>query len=320
MPQPTQPITSSNPFQQLPAAYTAQLLRAISDQGRLTALRAYSVLDTDPEEAFDNLARLAAYVCQAPVTLVTLLDEQQQFFKATHGYELPGSLPMEMTFCQHLLLASDLIEVEDTTTDARFRDNPFVAEQPHVRFYASAPLVTAEGHTIGSICAFDFKPHRLSEAQRDGLRALAHEAVLNLELRRAKVQLEQEQKQLEELLHQINEGGEAGISGGDQELFLKQDGRFVRVNTADVVYLEALGDYVHIHANSQRYTVYATLKSLLARLPAREFVQVHRKYIVRQSCIHTIAGDFLSLAGPQPVKVPIGPSHRIALLSRLNTI
>ncbi|GAA4375597.1 GAF domain-containing DNA-binding protein [Hymenobacter koreensis] len=312
--------TSTKPLQELPPSYAARLIRALSDQDRLTALRAYQILDTEPEAAFDNLAKLAGYICETPVSLVTFLEQDRQFFKAMVGYNLPSSIPQEITFCQHILLEEDLVEIEDVTLDVRFRDNPFVANTPNVRFYASAPIITADGHKIGSICAFDFKPHRLTHEQRDALRTLAREAVLNLELRQARVELERGQQDLDDLLRLINDNAESGVASSLQELFVKQNNKLVRLNTADISYIEALGDYVNIYAGSGRYTVYTTMKELLQRLPVRDFVRVHRKYIVNIDSIIAIAGDALTVDTNRKALVLIGSSYKADLMSRLNVV
>jgi GAF domain-containing protein len=301
-------------------SYVSRLLKALSDEGRLEALRAYHILDTNPEAAFDNLARLATYICETPVSLVTFLEQDRQFFKAKVGYPLPDSIPADITFCQHILLENDIVEVEDTTQDPRFRNNPFVAGTPHVRFYVSAPLVTSDGHKVGSICAFDFKPHRLTPQQREALRTLAQEVVSHLELRRARLQLEQERQDLENLLRLVNDTAETGVVKSRQELFVKQDHKLIRIKTTNISYVEALGDYVNIHVGTERYTVYTTMKEMLKRLPGHDFARVHRKYIVNISSIVTIDGDALTIDGGRAATVPIGNSYKADLMSRLNLV
>ncbi|MBL9214062.1 MAG: PAS domain-containing protein [Opitutaceae bacterium] len=159
-----------------------------NEAARLAALRSHAILDTPAEAAFDDLALLAAHVCQTPVALVSLIDEDRQWFKARIGFTAPQT-PRDIALCAHTLLdATGLLEVPDTTLDPRFADNPLVAD-PGFRFYAGVPLVTPEGCALGTVCVMDTAPRSLSPGQRDALRALGRRAVAQLELRRQARQL-----------------------------------------------------------------------------------------------------------------------------------
>jgi hypothetical protein len=302
-------------------------LGPLAEQERLEALRAYQILDTPPEAAFDDLVKLASYICGTPTSLVTLVDSERQWFKARIGMEVDNT-PREQAFCQYAMFSDSVFEVEDASQDPLFQHNPLVTDSPNIRFYAGAPLLTPQGHPMGTICAIDTVPRRLDAQQRDALRVLAREVVAHLELRRARIQLNYEQQRLEELLRMANDtAGSINVGGGQAEIFIKQEHKLIRLKTIDIRYVEALGDYVNIYVGQDRYTVYSTMKELEAKLPAREFARVHRKYIVRLDRIVAIESDAVVVeagrgadrnSGVMPV--PIGSSYKATLLSRLNLI
>jgi len=153
---------------------------------RLAALRQYDVLDTAPEPAYDDLARLAARLCGAPIALVTLVDENRQWFKAAVGLKL-RTTPREHSFCARAICEPGprLMVVPDALGDERFRRNPLVTGEPHIRFYAGAPLVTPDGHALGTLCVIDPQPRVATEDVTASLEALARQVVAQLELRRA---------------------------------------------------------------------------------------------------------------------------------------
>src|SRR5688500_9700762 len=134
------------------------------DACRLQALADYRVLDSPAEEPFDNIARLTAKIFGMPITLVTLVDHQRQWFRAKHGVSV-SETPGEISFCDHAIRADETLLVPDTLLDPRFADNPLVLGAPHVRFYCGVPLRTPEGHGLGTLCIIDCKPRSLSPAQ-----------------------------------------------------------------------------------------------------------------------------------------------------------
>jgi PAS domain S-box-containing protein len=150
---------------------------------RLAALRQYAVLDTLPEQALDDLTALAAQICEAPIALISLVDERRQWFKSKVGLEV-AETPRDVSFCAHALHQPDLLIVPDTTQDERFAQNPFVLGEPGIRFYAGAPLVSPEGATLGTLCVIDRVPRTLTSAQEQALRVLARQVMTHLELRR----------------------------------------------------------------------------------------------------------------------------------------
>ena len=149
---------------------------------RLAALKALGVLDTPPEDRFDRATRLAAALFNVPVALVSLVDEDRQWFKSCFGVEICET-PREASFCAHAIAARSMLVVPDALADERFRDNPMVASGPRVRFYAGAPLRTPDGHLVGTLCILDVRPRDLSEAERGLLLDLA--ATVEGELARA---------------------------------------------------------------------------------------------------------------------------------------
>lgn len=150
---------------------------------RLKVLWQYDVLDTVPEEVFDGLADLAAHICDAPVALITLIDEDRQWFKSKVGVTI-SETSCDISFCAHAILSDDLFIVPDATKDDRFKNNPFVTGGPKIHFYAGSPLVTPDGHALCTLCVLDKKPRKLRPEQQQALRTLAHHVMSQLELRR----------------------------------------------------------------------------------------------------------------------------------------
>jgi anti-sigma regulatory factor (Ser/Thr protein kinase) len=158
------------------------------ERARLAALNRYRILDTEPEQAFDDLTMLASHLCGTPIALITLLDAERQWFKSRVGVTLHESA-RSVSFCTHAIKQRDLYVVPDLTRDALFRQNPFVVGEPGIRFYAGAPLVTPDGHALGTICVLDQVPRTLSADQTEALDALRRQAQAQLELRLNLMQL-----------------------------------------------------------------------------------------------------------------------------------
>jgi len=154
-----------------------------NEKKRLNVLWQYEVLDTVPEEVFDDLTELAARICEAPIALITLVDEKRQWFKSKVGISI-NETSRDVSFCGHAILQSDLFIVPDATRDERFSHNPLVTTEPRIRFYAGAPLVTPDGHALGSLCVIDKVPRQLNNDQKQALRVLARHVMTQLELRR----------------------------------------------------------------------------------------------------------------------------------------
>jgi signal transduction histidine kinase/ActR/RegA family two-component response regulator len=150
---------------------------------RIQALERYEILDTPPEEEFDDITRLIARICEVPVAMITLVDRDRQWFKSEIGLGLRQT-SLETSICAHAILQPGLFIVPDTLMDPRFTDNPLVSGWPHLRFYAGARLETSDGHALGTLCVLDYKPRGLLDAQKEALRTLAHHVMILLELRR----------------------------------------------------------------------------------------------------------------------------------------
>lgn len=159
---------------------------------RLRVLDEYSVLDTEAEQVYDDLARLARYVTGAAAGLVTILAEERNWFKATANFQAE-EVQRAASFCSHLVEEPhEIMVVEDAREDPRFEDNPHVVDEPGIRFYAGRPLVTPEDHVIGSLCAIDTEPRRLDTEQVELLDALGRQVMVNLEARRRISELDEQ--------------------------------------------------------------------------------------------------------------------------------
>jgi GAF domain-containing protein len=150
---------------------------------RLKVLWQYDVLDTVPEEVFDDLTELAARICEAPIALLSLVDENRQWFKSKVGVTI-NETSRDISFCAHAIKQEDLFIIPDAMKDLRFANNPLVTSDPKIRFYAGAPLITPDGHALGTLCVIDKVPRELRLEQQQALRVLARHVMTQLELRR----------------------------------------------------------------------------------------------------------------------------------------
>jgi PAS domain S-box-containing protein len=169
-----------------------------NEPARLNALHQYNILDTVPEAAFDDLTRLAAFICGTPIALVSLIDDCRQWFKSRLGLDATET-HRDLAFCAHAILQpNDVLIVPDTLHDERFATNALVTGEPHIRFYAGAPLITSDGYSLGTLCVIDRVPRQLNSAQIQALEALSRQVISQLELRRNLVQVAQTTAELQQ--------------------------------------------------------------------------------------------------------------------------
>jgi GAF domain-containing protein len=159
-----------------------------NEKMRLKVLWQYEVLDTVPEELFDDLTELAAHICEAPIALISLVDENRQWFKSKVGISV-NETSRDVSFCAYAITQPDLFIVPDAALNPRFANSPLVTSDPKIRFYAGAPLITPDGYALGTLCVIDRVPRDLRPDQKQALRILARHVVSQLELRRRSKEL-----------------------------------------------------------------------------------------------------------------------------------
>lgn len=178
--------------------------RPTDDLARIAELHRYDILDTLPEQAYDDLLVVAAGICGTPMGSVSLVDTERQWFKAALGVRMREGA-RDTSFCGHTILdPSRVLVINDARNDPRFHDNPLVLGEPNVRFYAGAPLVSPSGYVAGALCVMDNEPRHLDAFQCESLRSLSRQVVALMELRRANRQLQhhlQERDWYEQQLH-----------------------------------------------------------------------------------------------------------------------
>ena len=214
------------------------------ESARLEALYRYEILDTAPDHAFDDLARLATYICHTPIAVISFVDAERQWFKSAVGLD-HKEIPRETAFCSHTISGTDFFIVGKADEDERFKDHPWVIGPPAVRFYTGVPLISPDGYTIGSLAVMDVAPRTLTQEQREGLRTIANQIMAQLELRQTpqldnqheldrRKELVTEQKKAEEIIREsehkfrsIFEQAPVGIATIDS-----LTGRFKSVNAS----------------------------------------------------------------------------------------
>lgn len=184
-----------------------QEILADTEAKRLAALNSYNVMDTLPEKEFDAITRLASYICQVPIALISLVDDQRQWFKSAVGLDIDQT-PRADAFCNYTILNDQILEIDNAAEDETFKNNPFVTGSAHIRFYAGAPLIDPDGHRLGSLCVIDTVPRKLDDQQRDALRTLADEVMSHLLLRKQKKALEKSLEAHKEFYNLFNSSPE----------------------------------------------------------------------------------------------------------------
>jgi len=161
----------------------------VNENERIAELQEYNILDSLPENDFDDITKIASQICGTPISLISIVDKERQWFKSKQGLEVQET-PRDVAFCAHAILEpSNVFVVKDATKDDRFYDNPLVTGAPHIAFYAGVPLVTENGNALGTLCILDQRPKELDDRQKETLRALANQVVCLLELRKKKEEL-----------------------------------------------------------------------------------------------------------------------------------
>ncbi len=192
-----------------------------NEKGRLQSLRNYDILDSASEHEFDRITELASIICETPISLVSLVDENRQWFKSSIGLDAKET-PRELAFCGHTIMGTSVFEVADATKDVRFEDNALVTGNPNIRFYAGYPLIDNKGYSLGSLCVIDRKPKELTASQKRALTLLAEEVTALIMERRAKEEL----KNFEKLFQLSND---LVFIGGTDGFFRKINPAFTKL-------------------------------------------------------------------------------------------
>ncbi len=171
-------------------------LLPLNESERLKALESYSIMDSLPEKEYDSITQLASYICGTPIALVSLLDEERQWFKSSVGLGVTET-PRDISFCQYAIMDDEVYEVPNALENERFVNNPLVTGGPNIRFYAGAPLQDSNGFNLGSLCVIDTVPRILTEEQNNALKLLANQVVLLFDLRKKNIDLKKTQQEFQ---------------------------------------------------------------------------------------------------------------------------
>lgn len=265
---------------------------------RLQRLRELGIMDTLPEAAFDAITELTAQICEAPIALITLVDEDRQWFKSKVGLHVTQTA-REFAFCAHAILQpQDVMLVQDALLDERFVNNPLVTGEPRIRFYAGAPIVTSDGLALGTVCVIDQVPRPLSEFQRGALKAMA--AVVQSLLKHSDAVLDSVSHQADRWHQQQTVMQAVGAAGTDLKAYIDKD-------------------HIYRYANRTYLDYWGLSRDQMAGLKVAELLPEHiYKSVVARQLDHALAGnearfetviDF-SKAGPRHVQVTYIPDRQ----------
>ncbi len=205
-----------------------------NEKERLDALRRYEILDTDAEIDLEEIVQLASAIYQTPISLVSLIDENRQWFKARLGLDVPET-NRDVAFCSHVLLEEDMMVVENALEDKRFFDNPLVTSDPNIRFYAGAPLITSDGFKLGTLCIIDKQPHKLTEQQKFALKTLSKQVIKHFELSLQNKKLAQLNELQNRLLSILSHDMRNPLVGIDGLLTMMTEGDISKEDFQDII-------------------------------------------------------------------------------------
>lgn len=247
---------------------------ATQEAARVEALWQYQILDTEPEQAFDDIIHLAVGIFGTPIALLNLIDGNRQWFKSKVGLEVQEIPLAHAGFCLSCIIQRDVVIVPDTLADEQFATNPLVTSYPHIRFYAGAPLMTPEGHAIGTLCLVDRVPREIGSEQIEALRILSRQVIRQLELRRHLAELAKatiECKQLEKQLHRREQELADCFKNGAIGLhWLDPDGYILWANQVELDILGYTSEEYIGHYSANFYADKEVINDILGRLKAKE--------------------------------------------------
>jgi len=247
-----------------------------NEKERLRALRNYDILDSAAEEEYDRITELASIICDVPISLVSLVDENRQWFKSSVGMER-GQTPRELAFCGYTIMDNTIFEVEDAIKDERFADNALVTGNPKIRFYAGFPLVDPKGFALGSLCVIDRKPKLLTDKQKRALSLLAHEVTSLIVERRQKEEL----RNFEKLFILSND---LVFIGGIDGYFKKINPAFTKIFGWDQEYLLNTSSFEFYHPDD----IENTAKELLKLSQGHQTVNFLQRFKAKDGSYKTI--------------------------------
>lgn len=284
--------------------------RPANEAQRLDSLRSYDVLDTPAEAAFDDLTLLAAQACGVPTAMISLVDENRQWFKSKIGCSA-AETSRETAFCAHTILCPHrVLEVRDAEADPRFANSPLVTEDPHIRFYAGAPLVTDAGHALGALCVMDTAPRSLTNDQLAALEALSRRVVAQLEFRRQARELVAREQDATRLLELAKKSGRALLGVLEDEKLAarnlrESEERFRRLieNASDMIAIVGDDGVIRYQSPSTPRLLGYSASEMLGR-PAGEFIHSDDRAKVGEAIQQAVA------AHDKPVTVEFRIQHK----------
>lgn len=268
----------------------------VEEGSRLATLKSYGILDSLPEADYDEITQLAAAICQTPISLISLVDDERQWFKSARGLGLKET-PRAFAFCAYNIIDPDVpLIVEDSRQDTRFADNPLVTGDPHIVFYAGMPLVDPNGYALGSLCVIDNKVRTLDQTQLDALKVLAKQVVKLLELRKTNAAL----KESEERYRNLSAELDLKVQHRTQELTASNDA-LSKANTLLSRSNENLQQFAYVASHDLQEPLRKIqqfgdlLKNQFAALTEQELVYLERMQSAA-SRMSTLIRDLLSLS------------------------